>query len=68
VTVADVAILKEEWTRLVTGLIAVSPHLSQPYPDDPRWTPWTRFLEKEIDDMDDAVGALVRAARTEEQG
>lgn len=49
--------LKRAWSRLVTGLIAVSPHLAHPYPDDSRWTPWSRFVEKEIDDMDAAVGA-----------
>lgn len=47
--------IKEAWTDLVTGLIAVSPHLSQPYPDDARWTPWTRFVEHEIGRMDEAV-------------
>lgn len=24
--------------------LVVQPTLSKPYPDDPRWTPWTRFL------------------------
>lgn len=26
--------------------IVVHPTLDKPYPDDPRWTPWTRFMEK----------------------
>lgn len=25
--------------------IVVKPTLNKPYPDDPTWTPWTRFLE-----------------------
>jgi len=27
-------------------LIAVRPALEKPYPDDPRWSPWTRFLDR----------------------
>ncbi|MFC8583321.1 hypothetical protein ACFUGD_01910 [Streptomyces sp. NPDC057217] len=30
--------------RLSSALIAVAPLLDKPYPDDPRWTPWTRFV------------------------
>lgn len=26
--------------------ITVQPTLDTPYPDDPRWTPWTRWMEK----------------------
>lgn len=26
--------------------LVVKPTLSKPYPDDPSWTPWTRFLEQ----------------------
>lgn len=33
------------WRGLRAGCIAVSSHLSEPYPDDERWTPWTRFVE-----------------------
>lgn len=31
--------------RLTAALIAVDSLLTKPYPDDPRWTPWTRFVE-----------------------
>ena len=50
---------KEAWNDLVSSLIAVSPYLRQPYPDDARWTPWTRFVEHEMDRMDETVRALV---------
>jgi hypothetical protein len=26
--------------------ITVKPTLDKPYPDDPRWTPWTRWMER----------------------
>ncbi|MGY0023725.1 hypothetical protein ACVHNB_32745 [Streptomyces sp. YJ-C3] len=31
--------------RINSALIAVKPLLTTPYADDPRWTPWTRFVE-----------------------
>lgn len=31
--------------RLTSALIAVEHNLDKPYPDDPRWTPWTRWVE-----------------------
>lgn len=31
---------------VLASLIAVKGHLDTPYPDDPRWTPWTRFVER----------------------
>lgn len=31
-----------------TAWLAVKRHLDTPYPDDPRWTPWTRFAEPAI--------------------
>lgn len=30
----------------ITTWITLEPALSTPYPDDPRWTPWTRFGER----------------------
>lgn len=50
--------LKEAWTKLATGLIAVAPHLKQPYPDDDRWTPWSRFVGNEMDNVDAIVRKL----------
>lgn len=35
--------------RLWCGLMAIKPFLDKPYPDDPRWTPWTRFVEWELE-------------------
>lgn len=26
--------------------LVVKPTLDKPYPDDPSWTPWTRFMEQ----------------------
>lgn len=40
--------LRKATTRLTSGLMAVKPKLDEPYPDDPRWTPWTRFVEDRL--------------------
>lgn len=39
--------------EIIASLIAVKGHLDTPYPDDPRWTPWTRFIERTIDRVDE---------------
>ena len=31
--------------RVATTCIALSDLLDKPYPDDPRWTPYTRFVK-----------------------
>lgn len=33
-----------KFKALEAGLIAVSNHLDKPFTDDPRWTPWSRFI------------------------
>lgn len=43
--------------NIIASLIAVKGHLDTPYPDDPRWTPWTRFIERTLRDVDE-LGAL----------
>jgi hypothetical protein len=37
---------------IIATLIAVKGHLDTPYPDDDRWTPWTRFVERALRDVD----------------
>jgi hypothetical protein len=32
--------------QLRTALLAVEPALDKPFPDDPRWTPWSRFIDR----------------------
>lgn len=32
--------------QLRTSLITVEPFLDKPFPDDPRWTPWSRFIDR----------------------
>lgn len=41
--------------RLTSALIAVEPLLTTPYPDDPRWTPWTRFVGPALKGLTDAL-------------
>jgi hypothetical protein len=45
---------------IIASLIAVRPHLTTPYSDDPRWTPWDRFVERALRDVD-ALAALAAA-------
>lgn len=41
--------------RVNSSLIAVESLLSKPYPDDPRWTPWTRFVQPALKKLHDAL-------------
>lgn len=50
--------IRDGWRDLRAALIAVNGHLNQPYPDDPRWTPWTRFVEPALGRMDADLAAL----------
>jgi len=43
--------------RINSALIAVEPLLTTPYPDDPRWTPWTRFVGPALKELTDALRA-----------
>ena len=51
---------------IAASLIAVKGHLDKPYPDNPRWTPWTRFVERELrrlDEIKEVVSDLAARAR-----
>jgi hypothetical protein len=48
--------------RLTSALTAVESHLTTPYPDDPRWTPWTRFVQPALKGLTDALRAEPDAA------
>jgi hypothetical protein len=62
--VSDQAARLAELRRdIISALIAVKGHLDTPYPDDPRWTPWTRFVERALRDVDE----LARVSREAEQ-
>jgi hypothetical protein len=52
---ADALAAYEDARRnIVPSLIAVRGHLDEPYPDDERWTPWTRFIERCLIGLDSA--------------
>jgi hypothetical protein len=40
----ELDLVRQKYSKLWAGLVTVQPVLNQPYPDDPRWTPWTRFV------------------------
>jgi hypothetical protein len=46
-----------------THWITISPLLEEPYPDDPRWSPWTRFGKRACD-RGQAARKQVREALT----
>ncbi len=52
---------------LTADLIAVKPHLDLRYPDDPRWTPWTRFVERGLGRLDEARKKARAALAAHEQ-
>lgn len=46
-TLVEALRVAEEALRVnTTTWLALEPALGTPYPDDPRWTPWTRFGER----------------------
>ena len=47
--------LHDSWRRVKSAAIAVAGHLDKPYPDDARWTPWSRFLKPALDRMERAM-------------
>lgn len=47
-------LLRRKYNRLNSGLLAIKPYLSEPYPDDQRWSPWTRFVEPRLKVMSKA--------------
>jgi hypothetical protein len=48
-------LLEEKYKKLAAGIFAVKPYLDKPYPDDPRWTPYTRFIEPRMKMMHEAI-------------
>lgn len=52
---AKLAAARTARRRVSSALIAVAPLLEQPYPDDPRWTPWTRFVQPALRELRDAL-------------
>lgn len=51
-------------TRTVTTALTISPLLDDPYPDDPRWTPYTRWVKPNADRVMAARDALRAATST----
>ena len=47
--------IRQARRRLNSALIAVEPLLTNPYPDDPRWTPWTRFVGPALKELKAAL-------------
>jgi hypothetical protein len=58
---------RDELTQAIHGLmsamIAVEGHLNRPYPEDPRWTPWSRFVEPALARLSEALGAQKRGPK-----
>lgn len=50
--------------RMNSALIAVESHLTKPYPDDPRWTPWTRFVGPALQGLTEALQSGPPASET----
>lgn len=47
----SVAEIVEAAKGVEIALIAVAPTLEKPFDDDPRWSPWTRFVEPKLDKL-----------------
>jgi hypothetical protein len=56
--------------QIIGAFMAVKGYLDTPYPDDPRWTPWTRFVERaltRVDDLPDVARELCQRAEQAER-
>jgi hypothetical protein len=51
----DITVIRYRWSKLKAGLFAVDPLLKKPYPDDERWTPWTRFIGPQASQLERAI-------------
>ena len=51
----------EALRRNIVTWIALAPLLDEPYPDDPRWTPYTRFAKRAMRQAGDARKAIREA-------
>lgn len=47
-------LILKKYKYLRAGLLGIKPILDKPYPDDPRWTPWTRFVEPRLIMLEEA--------------
>lgn len=47
--------LKKAVSQLKAGLFAIMYYIDKPFPDDARWTPYTRFIEPQIKQVDTIV-------------
>lgn len=43
--------------------LVVKPTLDKPYPDDPSWTPWTRFMDQPARDAYNLGSRILRELR-----
>lgn len=41
---AHLKLVQKKYSKLWAALFAVQFYLDKPYPDDTRWTPWSRFV------------------------
>jgi hypothetical protein len=48
-------LIKKQLHKLNAGIIAVDFNLNKPYPDDPRWTPYSRFVGPRLKMLSAAV-------------
>lgn len=65
-TVVKTGVLREGAQALGEAFkvaLTVKPLLDKPYPDDPRWTPWTRWVDRAARRCFNARSALRKAAR-----
>ena len=64
----NAATVREAHRDVVASLIAVKGHLDTPYPDDPRWTPWTRFVERSLKRLDESKQEITALLAQAEAG
>jgi hypothetical protein len=51
--------LREAATKLRSGIFGIEPYLNKPFPDDPRWTPYTRFVEPYLTNLTYIIDELI---------
>ncbi|MDQ0825370.1 hypothetical protein QFZ60_001543 [Arthrobacter sp. B2I5] len=43
--------VRKPFGELMAGLFAIDYYINKPFPDDPRWTPKSRFIEPRVQDV-----------------
>lgn len=68
IPLAEAEAAERALTKSFTTALTVKPCLDEPYSDDPRWTPWSRWMERSARESHDAAMGLRKILRGSRSG